>query len=223
MQRFLSEAVRDEDAVLQDVRAWVVQHLGDPDAVLVIDETGDVKKGRATVGVQRQYTGTAGRIENSQVAVYLTYTSAKGHALIGRSLYFPVAWTDDPERLREAGVPEDVVFATKPALAQDLVLDALDGQVPAGWVAGDEVYGGDSKLRKALHSGASATSWRSLRTTRSEPGLVLAGRSIWPCGCVRTAGTGSPPVAVSRANAGKTGPSSTPPTLPPARVGTTGC
>jgi SRSO17 transposase len=101
--------------------------------------------------VQRQYTGTAGRIENSQVAVYLTYTSSKGHALIGRRLYLPVVWTDDPDRLREAGVPEDVVFATKPALAQDLILDALHAQVPARWVAGDEVYGGDSKLRKALH------------------------------------------------------------------------
>jgi len=151
MQRFLSEAVWDEDAVLEDVRGWVVEHLGDPDAVLVIDETGDVKKGRSTVGVQRQYTGTAGRIENSQVAVYLTYTSSKGHALIGRSLYLPVAWTDDPERLREAGVPDDVVFATKPALAKDLILDALDARTPARWVAGDEVYGGDPKLRKALH------------------------------------------------------------------------
>jgi SRSO17 transposase len=151
MQRFLSEAVWDQDAVLDDVRAWVVEHLGDPDAVLVIDETGDVKKGRATVGVQRQYTGTAGRIENSQVAVYLTYTSNRGHALIGRSLYLPVAWTDDSDRLREAGVPDDVEFATKPALAQKLILDALDAQTPARWVAGDEVYGGDPKLRRALH------------------------------------------------------------------------
>jgi SRSO17 transposase len=139
-----------------------VEHLGDPDAVLVIDETGDVKKGTRTVGVQRQYTGTAGRIENSQVAVYLTYASNQGHALIGRSLYLPVAWTDDPDRLREAGVPavqalryrvthDDVVFATKPALATKLILDALDAQTPARWAAGDEVYGGDPKLRKALH------------------------------------------------------------------------
>jgi SRSO17 transposase len=86
MQRFLSQAVWDTEAVLDDVRAWVVEFLGDPDAVLVIDETGDVKKGSFTVGTQRQYTGTAGRIENSQVAVYLTYTSSKGHALIGRTL-----------------------------------------------------------------------------------------------------------------------------------------
>jgi hypothetical protein len=86
MQRFLSEAVWDTEALLDDVRAWVVEFLGDPDAVLVIDETGDVKKGSFTVGTQRQYTGTAGRIENSQVAVYLTYTSSKGHALIGRTL-----------------------------------------------------------------------------------------------------------------------------------------
>jgi len=86
VQRFLSQAVWDTEAVLDDVRAWVVEFLGDPDAVLVIDETGDVKKGSFTVGTQRQYTGTAGRIENSQVAVYLTYTSSKGHALIGRTL-----------------------------------------------------------------------------------------------------------------------------------------
>jgi len=99
MQRFLSEAVWDEDAVLADVRGWVVEHLGTPDAALGIDETGDVKKGRSTVGVQRQYTGAAGWIENSQVAVYLTDTSSEGQALIGRSLHLPVVWTDDPERL----------------------------------------------------------------------------------------------------------------------------
>jgi SRSO17 transposase len=151
MQRFLSEAVWDTEAVLDDVRAWVAEHLGDPDAVLVIDETGDVKKGSSTVGTQRQYTGTAGRIENAQVAVYLTYTSSKGHALIGRTLYLPRVWTDDPDRLRAAGVPDDVVFATKPALATEMIIEALNAQVPARWVAGDEVYGADSKLRKALH------------------------------------------------------------------------
>ena len=93
MQRLLSSASWDADAVLGDVRDWVVRHLGAPGAILVIDETGDVKKGTATVGVQRQYTGTAGRIENAQVAVYLTYASAKGHALMDRALYLPRCWT----------------------------------------------------------------------------------------------------------------------------------
>ena len=150
MQRLLSSASWDADAVLDDVRGWVVKHLGHPDAVLVIDETGDVKKGAATVGVQRQYSGTAGRIENSQVAVYLTYASAQGHALMKRALYLPRSWTDDPQRLAAAGVPAGVGFATKPALAQSMITDALDAQVPARWVAGDEVYGADPKLRKAL-------------------------------------------------------------------------
>ena len=151
MQRLLSSASWDAEAVLGDVRDWVVQHLGEPDAVLVIDETGDVKKGASTVGVQRQYTGTAGRIENAQVAVYLTYASSTGHALMDRALYLPKSWTDNPRRLRGAGVPEDVEFATKPALAQTMITDVLDAGVPARWVAGDEVYGADSKLRKALH------------------------------------------------------------------------
>ena len=150
MQRLLSSAAWDADAVLGDVRDWVVSHLGDPGAILVIDETGDVKKGTATVGVQRQYTGTAGRIENCQVAVYLTYASERGHALMDRALYLPKAWTDDGERLAAAGVPDGVAFTTKPALAQAMISQALAARVPASWVAGDEVYGADSKLRKQL-------------------------------------------------------------------------
>lgn len=102
--------------------------------MLVVDETGDLKKGRHTVGVQRQYTGTAGRIENSQVAVYLTYASAQGHALIDRALYLPKSWTTDTERRAAAGVPDDVEFATKPALARDMITRALDaGGSPGGW------------------------------------------------------------------------------------------
>jgi SRSO17 transposase len=151
MQRFLSEAAWDQDAVLGDVRDWVIGHLADPGAVLVIDETGDVKKGSATAGVQRQYTGTAGRIENAQVAVYLTYAAARGHALLDRALYLPRSWTGDPARMAAAGVPRDAGFAAKPALAGQLVISALDAGVPARWVAGDEVYGGDGKLRAALH------------------------------------------------------------------------
>jgi SRSO17 transposase len=118
----------------------------------VIDETGDVKKGSRTVGVQRQYTGTAGRIENAQVAVYLTYSARGGHALIDRELYLPRCWTDDPGRCAAAGVPADVGFATKPALATAMIERALDAGVPAGWVTADEVYGGDPRLARCLES-----------------------------------------------------------------------
>jgi SRSO17 transposase len=105
MQHLLARAVWDADAVRDDLRDYVVEHLGDPEAVLVIDETGDLKKGTTTVGVQRQYTGTAGRVENAQVAVYLVYASDAGHALIDRELYLPRSWTADPERCRAAGIP----------------------------------------------------------------------------------------------------------------------
>jgi len=150
MQHLLARAVWDTDGMREDLRDYVVEHLGEPGAVLVIDETGDVKKGRATVGVQRQYTGTAGRIENSQVAVYLTYSAAAGHALIDRELYLPRSWIDDPARCAAAGVPAGGAFATKPALATAMLTRALDAGVPAGWVAGDEVYGADPDLRAAL-------------------------------------------------------------------------
>jgi SRSO17 transposase len=105
MQHLLSRAVWDHDAVRDEVRDYLVEHLGDPGAVLVVDETGDLKKGTTTVGAQRQYTGTAGRIENAQVAVYLVYASQVGHAVIDRELYLPRSWTNDPARLQAAGVP----------------------------------------------------------------------------------------------------------------------
>ena len=143
LQHMLSRACWDEDAVAGDLRDYVTAAFADPDAVLVVDETGDVKKGAASVGVQRQYTGTAGRIENAQVAVYLTYAGSRGHALIDGELYLPKSWAEDPARRVRAGVPDDVEFATKPALAQRLIASALDAGVPASWVAGDEVYGAD--------------------------------------------------------------------------------
>jgi SRSO17 transposase len=116
-----------------------------PTRVLVFDETGDLKKGVYTVGVSRQYT--AGRIENAQVAVYLAYAGARGHAMIDRELYLPKSWTDDPDRLTEAGVPDDVEFCTKPALATGMLIRALQAGVLARWAAGDEVYGADPGLR----------------------------------------------------------------------------
>ncbi|MBV6703292.1 IS701 family transposase [Kitasatospora aureofaciens] len=150
MQHLLSRASWDADHVRDDIRAFVVEHLADQDAVLVVDETGDLKKGTASVGVQRQYTGTAGRIENSQVAVYLVYSSPAGHAAIDRRLDIPRSWTQDPDRCRVAGIPEEVGFATKPALATEMIAQALDADVPAAWVTGDEVYGGDPHLSAEL-------------------------------------------------------------------------
>ncbi|MER5638901.1 IS701 family transposase [Kitasatospora sp. NPDC002227] len=150
MQHLLSRASWDAGQVRDHIRDFVVGHLREEGAVLVVDETGDLKKGTATVGVQRQYTGTAGRIENSQVAVYLVYSTDSGHAAIDRRLYLPRAWTQDVERCRAAGIPEDLTFATKPALATQMIAQALDAGVPAGWVAGDEVYGGDPHLSAEL-------------------------------------------------------------------------
>ena len=152
MQHLLSRARWDTEGVAEDLRDYVMDHLGEPGAVLVIDETGDLKKGSRTVGVQRQYTGTAGRIENAQVAVYLTYAAERGHALIDRELYLPASWTADPARCAAAGVPAAVAFATKPSLARQMLDRALDAGVPAAWVAGDEVYGADPDLRAALEA-----------------------------------------------------------------------
>lgn len=138
MQHLLSRACWDADGVRDDIRGYVAEHLGDPGGMLVVDETGDVKKGRATAGVQRQYTGTAGRIENAQVVVYLTYAGRGGHALIDRELYLPQSWVSDPGRCAVAGIPGGTAFATKPELALRMITRALDAGTPAGWVAGDE-------------------------------------------------------------------------------------
>jgi len=151
LQHLLSRAKWDADAVRDDLRDYVIDAFGDPGAVLILDETGDLKKGVQSVGVQRQYTGTAGRIENAQVAVYLTYAAPRGHALIDRALYLPTSWTEDPDRCDEAGIPANrKCFATKPTLAAAMVARAVQAKVPAAWVAGDEVYGADPKLRTAI-------------------------------------------------------------------------
>jgi SRSO17 transposase len=150
LQHLLARAVWDADAVRDDLRDYVCDHLGSQDTVLIVDETGDLKKGTHTVGVQRQYTGTAGRIENSQVAVYLTYATRAGHAFIDRALYLPKSWTSDRDRCAAAGIGEHVGFATKPALATGMISRALDAGVDAPWVAGDEVYGADPRLRAEL-------------------------------------------------------------------------
>ena len=147
VQRLLSTYRWDADQVRDDLRDYVVEHLGDADGVLVVDETGFLKKGDKSVGVQRQYSGTAGRIENSQVGVFLAYAGVKGRTLLDRELYLPQVWAEDRERRREAGVPEYVGFRTKPQLAQMMLERAVESGIPFGWVTGDEVYGSDRNLR----------------------------------------------------------------------------
>jgi SRSO17 transposase len=150
MQHLLAAARWDADAIRDDVRGYVIEQLGSADGVLVVDETGDVKKGSASAGVQRQYSGTAGRVENCQVAVFLSYAAAAGHALIDRELYLPRSWTDDPSRCAAAGIPAGTAFATKPGLARRMIGRALDAGAPAAWVTADEVYGADPGLRGDL-------------------------------------------------------------------------
>jgi SRSO17 transposase len=147
MQRLLNAADWDAAAVRDDLRAYVVEHLGDATAVLVVDETGFLKKGTKSVGVKRQYSGTAGRIENCQIGVFLAYAAPEGHCFIDRELYLPQEWTADTQRREEAGVPKDQEFATKPQLARQMLERAFKAGVPRAWVTGDEVYGGDRRLR----------------------------------------------------------------------------
>jgi SRSO17 transposase len=154
VQRLLNAADWDADAVRDDLRAYVVEHLGEPDGVLIVDETGFLKKGRKSVGVQRQYSGTAGRRENCQIGVFLGYASAKGHTFLDRALYLPQDWVDDSERRQEAGVPEEMGFATKPELARQLLERAFVAGVPAAWVTGDEIYGDSTDLRRWLEQNA---------------------------------------------------------------------
>lgn len=149
-QHLLSRAQVNEAGLIEDLRTYARTHLGEHDAVLTLDETGDLKKGTTTVGVQRQYTGTAGRIENAQVAVYLAYTTPAGHALIDHRLYLPRSWTTTPAHLHTAGVPDHIAFATKPELAAQMITSAVEASTPAKWVAADEAYGGNPRLRQTL-------------------------------------------------------------------------
>jgi SRSO17 transposase len=132
------------------VRDYVIEHLGESDGVLIADETGFIKKGTRSAGVQRQYSGTAGRTENCQIGVFLAYASEHGHALIDRELYLPRSWAEDRERCRAAGIPDEIGFATKPQLAQAMLARAIDARVPFAWFTADEVYGQAPCLREWL-------------------------------------------------------------------------
>ena len=151
-QALLDRRDWDADALRDIVRDYVIEHLSDAAAVLVIDETGFLKQGKASCGVARQYTGSAGKVTNCQIGVFATYVSRHGHAFIDRALYLPKEWTDDPDRLKATYVPSDVGFATKPKLAKQMIARAIAAATPFKWVAADTVYGvGDieQKLRRA--------------------------------------------------------------------------
>lgn len=150
MQRLLSTADWDPDLLRDDLVSYVIRHLGDAAGVLVVDETGFVKKGDRSAGVARQYSGTAGRIENSQIGVFLTYAAEAGRTFLDRELYLPKAWANDRQRSGDAGIPGSVEFATKPELAQQMIDRAMAAGVPAKWVTADAVYGQPSTFRRRL-------------------------------------------------------------------------
>jgi SRSO17 transposase len=188
VQHLLARADWDADAVRDDLVRYVVEHLGDPGGVLVVDETGFVKKGARSVGVARQYSGAAGRVENCQVGVFLGYATARGRALIDRALYLPREWADDAERREAAGVPEAVPFATKIALGRRMIDRAMAAGVPARWVAADAVYGSDYHFRAALEGHglgyvlgvrADFALWRGFRQVRAKALLAEVPAGAW--------------------------------------------
>jgi SRSO17 transposase len=152
MQRLLAGAVWDEDGVRDEVRALALQHLGTDGAMVAIDETGFPKRGESSAGVQVQYCGSSGRLENCQVGVFLSYITPRGHTLIDRELYLPQDWIDDRQRCRRAGIPDNVGFRTKPDLAIEMLSRLYQAQVPISWVVADEVYGQNAELRTWLES-----------------------------------------------------------------------
>jgi SRSO17 transposase len=170
VQRLLNGARWDAGEVRDDLREYVVEHLADPEAVLVIDETGFLKKGEKSVGVSRQYSGTAGKVENCQIGVFLAYATPRGRAFIDRALYLPEEeWARDEQRREAAGVPSEVGFATKGELARRMLSRAFEAEVPASWVTGDEVYGNDGKLRRWLEAQEKP---HVLAVSRSHPLMV---------------------------------------------------
>lgn len=152
IQSLLGRSSWSADTLCERVRSYAIEALGEPDGVLVVDETGFLKKGTQSVGVARQYSGTAGRIENCQIGVFASYASRWGHALIDRRLYLPKAWADAPDRRAKAHVPEDVAFATKPAMACDMIANLLDEGTPCAFVLADAVYGSDFRFRRMLEA-----------------------------------------------------------------------
>jgi hypothetical protein len=211
-QHLRRRALWDPEAVCAELRHDVIQHLGDPEAVLVLDETGLLKNGRQSAGVARQYRGTAGRIENGQIGVFLGYASRLGHALLDRELYLPKAWTDAPARCQQAGIPANRRFATKPQLAQPMLQRAPAAGVPGRWVTGDRGWK-PSPGRMCWRSRAKHMSGWAGDNARSKPS--------WPR-CRRTAGPDGALVMVPKVHAGITGSGCRWP-IPWPRHGAAGC
>jgi SRSO17 transposase len=196
MQRLLNDAVWDADEVRDRVREYVVERLGDPEAVLVGDDTGFLKKGRESAGVQRQYSGTAGRTENCQIGTFLAYASRHGRTLIDRELYVPEhTWIADRDRCRAAGIGDEVAFATKPEQFRAILARALDAGVPFAWATADEAFGQNAELRgwMEVHDVAFVMATRS--TNLCSPGGVSVAELVaaQPAGRWhrRSAGTGA--------------------------------
>jgi SRSO17 transposase len=168
IQHLLGRASWDADAVRDDLREYVIEHLAGEESVLIVDETGFIKKGEGSVGVKRQYTGTVGKRENCQVGVFLAYASERGQAFIDRELYLPEEWAEDKDRRQRAGVPEEVGMHTKPQMAEEMLRRALDAGVKAAWVVADSVYGDSRRLGMFLEE-------------REQPYvLVLSGKAhVW--------------------------------------------
>ena len=152
MQSLLGRSRWNAEMLRDTVRAYAMEALSDASGVLIVDETGFLKKGEHSVGVARQYSGTAGRIENCQIGVFLSYASRWGHTLIDRRLYLPQAWAEDRERRAKSAVPEDVTFMTKPEIARALIARALDAGIACAFVLGDALYGSDRRLRRMLEA-----------------------------------------------------------------------
>lgn len=169
LQRLLDGATWNADDVRDDLQTYVAGKLGEADGVLILDDTGFVKKGTTSAGVQRQYSGTAGRTENCQIGVFAAYATTRGRALVDRELYLPKSWTDDRERCRAAKIPDERTFATKPELARAMVLRALASPLPIAWVTADAAYGQEWRFRRTLEETA---------VERRDLPLVHPGRAI---------------------------------------------
>jgi SRSO17 transposase len=222
MQDLLTRVKWDDAAVRADVREFIGHHLGEAEAVLVIDETGDLKKGRHTVGVQRQYSGTAGKVENCQLAVHLVYATNAGHAMLDAALYLPKSWCEDPERRAEAGVPEQVRFATKPQLASRMIEAAVTSGLPCRWAAGDQAYAGDPRLAARLRQLRLGYVLAVACSHQMSTSLGVYASTCWPRVFLPLPGCLCPPVEARRDTVTTTGPSPPCRTLPTDTAGTTG-
>jgi DDE superfamily endonuclease len=204
-QYVLNRADRDADAVRDELCRYVIQYLGDPNGVLVLDAPGFLKKGQHSAGVARQYSGTAGKVENCQIGVFLGYASPLGQVLLDRELYLPVTWTQDRERCRQAGLPEARGVATKPQLACQMLARAFAAGVPAPWVTGDCVYGDDRRLRLWLEARPQAYVLGSrARKLSGYVGSSDKSKRSWPA-CRWRAGAGSVLATGRKGRAGMTG------------------